>query len=405
MMNRFFLLLLLTALSGVTACDGDSATGSGTSDSDSDTDSDTDSDSDSDSDTDTDSDSDSDTDTDTDTDTDSDTDTDTDADTDSETDTADDTESETEPEPVVIPAEMVGDIEQNGAYVLEFEYEGNTWHFEAREDNGGRIISFQLNGTEMIADNTVGSLYGSDLLISPQDRFGDEYSDWPPPAEMYSMPYTVTVDEANAAITMQSNSIPLEDMTWSITKTYSVDLKDKAVVLDYTISNEGDATESGAGWEITRLNPGGMTFFPRGDGDITSGAEWFFEYPQEEIDGVMWCDHGEIPDSQNYKLFSDGAEGWLAHTDGTLLFVKTFEDTPEGDEAPGEGEIEIYGTEGYEEMEAQSKYASVAAGESYTWTVKWFLRELPDGATAEAGDATLLAFTREIAAGTPGNAF
>jgi hypothetical protein len=101
----------------------------------------------------------------------------------------------------------------------------------------------------------------------------------------------------------------------------------------------------------------------------------------------------------NYKFHTDGADGWLAHTDGSLVFIKTFNDEPASAAAPEEGEIEIYvNGQQYEEVEAQGPYASIpAGGESTPWNVKWYLRDMPAGASADVGDQALIDFVESFA--------
>jgi hypothetical protein len=46
-------------------------------------------------------------------------------------------------------------------------------------------------------------------------------------------------------------------------------------------------------------------------------------------------------------------------------------------------------------MEDQGAYGDIAPGASISWTVTWFLKRLPAGIAATAGDAGLAAFVRD----------
>lgn len=48
-------------------------------------------------------------------------------------------------------------------------------------------------------------------------------------------------------------------------------------------------------------------------------------------------------------------------------------------------------------MEQQSEYQTIDADKSFTWQVKWYLRELPGDAKAEPGNTALLEFVESIA--------
>ena len=92
----------------------------------------------------------------------------------------------------------------------------------------------------------------------------------------------------------------------------------------------------------------------------------------------------------------DGAGGWLAAVVNGTVFVKKFDDVPASAQPSTEAEIELYSAAKYVEVEAQGPYQMIAVGGSITWTMRWFARPLPSGATAAAGDANLLAFVQSL---------
>ena len=46
----------------------------------------------------------------------------------------------------------------------------------------------------------------------------------------------------------------------------------------------------------------------------------------------------------------------------------------------------------YVEIEQQGAYASIAPGATVTWKVTWYVRQLPPGVGASAGNTDLVAF-------------
>jgi hypothetical protein len=80
-----------------------------------------------------------------------------------------------------------------------------------------------------------------------------------------------------------------------------------------------------------------------------------------------------------------------------VVLVKKFADVPPAQIAPAEGDVELYTNKlrTYIEMEDQGAYGDIAPGASISWTVTWFLKRLPAGIAATAGDAGLVAFVRD----------
>jgi hypothetical protein len=166
-----------------------------------------------------------------------------------------------------------------------------------------------------------------------------------------------------------------------------------------------------APWEVTRAPAGGtfggLTFFPPatgGDGGATkmtlsAGAT----IPLTTQGGVTWSLYNQASvTASGSKLYADGQEGWLAHVDQGMVFIRQFPVVMPTQDAPGEGNVELYVNgppatvaQRYVEMEAQGAYTMIQpAMQLPWWKVNWYLKPMPAGATAAVGDATLLAFVR-----------
>jgi hypothetical protein len=183
----------------------------------------------------------------------------------------------------------------------------------------------------------------------------------------------------------------------SVTKKFSPDFEDGAVVVEYILKNEGDASKMLAPWEITRVAAGGLTFFPA-DGKPT-GTNL---PPLVESGGVTWFKYEAATVTKDSKLFADG-KGWIAHvTPQNLLLVKTFPDIKLTEAAPKEAEIEIYENDptvpakAYVEVENQGAYSEIPAGAELGWTVRWYLRALPAEVKVEPGNAELLKIVTDL---------
>jgi hypothetical protein len=272
-------------------------------------------------------------------------------------------------------------------HVLAFGQGDKATRFECTADRGGLITTFSLGEDNILAGESVGPMHGSTFWTSPQSDW-----EWPPPPAIGEDPYAVSIDERTPAIVLTSGEEPRLGVR--VVKRFSPDLAGQAVVLDYEIANIGHATRSFAPWEISRVYPGGITFFPTGDGEVIAGPKEAL--PITESGAVTWFEHTPANVTGEHKLFADGRRGWIAHVAGTLVFVKAFADIPLGSAAPGEAEIEIYATPKYVEVEQQGAYQAIAPGERLAWRVRWYLRRLPAAIEAKARNPRLVEIVDDL---------
>jgi hypothetical protein len=271
-------------------------------------------------------------------------------------------------------------IERGDKLVLEF---GQTF-FEVTPAHGARITSLRYAGEELLmltgAPNFEDAI-GSTFWPSPQSW------PWPPPAEIDSLAYSASVDPAGS---MTLVGQPHAETGLKIEKRFAADLVREALVLEYAMTNIGSEPISWAPWEITRMPPQGLAFWP--SGGAVSG-----ESPLVSLEalGHTWCQPSDTEGEG--KLLADGGGGILAYAIGGSILIKQFEDLPSGAAAPGEAEIEIYvnATHSYVEVENQGVYRELEPGGTARWKVTWYARRLPAGLTASVGNADLIAFVSE----------
>lgn len=295
---------------------------------------------------------------------------------------------------------------------------------------GGRITAFAWDGATVLQGPDVDPQnYGSTLWVSPQSRWG-----WPPSASIDRSPYRVIApnplssalpsqplrscddptngtagpvtnrdvanrDGVNPTIhpnpsnSLTLTSAPSPEWGVQVTKTLELSLRSDQIpqlLLTYDLKNCRQVAVTYAPWEVSRVSAGGLSFY--GAQTLPFGVEPFPMPVTQQAQGIVWWDHrrsGSIDQQyRDQKLFGDAAEGWLAHLDGALLFLKQFEDVGPADQAPGEGEIEIYvnGDRTYVEMEVQGPYRRIEPGESLRWQVKWSLHPLPPALAGSAAD-------------------
>lgn len=293
-----------------------------------------------------------------------------------------------------IEREVVFEGQTCAGYVLEFVDGSNaTTEMTLVAKDGGHIISYALDGVNIIVDTPVGpsQVDGSTFWISPQSTWG-----WPPPASFDSVTFKAEVDKVAGAVTFIG---PVDrGLQTQLQKRFYLDLERGAIMLKYSILNMGTMPQSFAPWEITRLWPGGLTFYPTGPGEVESGQ--FRPLPVEQSLGTTWFAHNssELILGGGFKHIAYGRQGWLAHAlaEEGLIFLKQFEEVSFGAAAPGEAPIEIFALDSYEELEVQGAYTEVPPSGRLDWTVSWMLHRIPPNASSIPGDSALLAFVENL---------
>lgn len=231
---------------------------------------------------------------------------------------------------------------------------------------GGKILSLKYKEQEIISQSRWPESFGSTFWTSPQKEWN-----WPPVPEFDKQPYTVKQRDSHLVI----SSPVSERLGMSVGKDFSVDAKDGAFVITYSIKNESQEPRRVAPWEITRVTNGdGLIFFEAVDSIWPAGLMTF-----EKAQGASWYKTDEAP--QNRKVNADG-RGWLAYYADGLLLVKKFQDLKAEEPAPGEAEIQVYVNRGksYIELESQGAYTLLEPGAELHWTVRWYVK--PVDATA-----------------------
>lgn len=244
---------------------------------------------------------------------------------------------------------------------------------------GGKILSLKYKEQEVISQSRFPESFGSTFWTSPQKEWN-----WPPVPEFDKQAYTVKQRDSRLVITSPVS----QRLGMSVGKDFSVDGKDGAFVITYSVKNEGSEPRRVAPWEITRVpNNNGVIFFAAADSIWPAGLMTF-----ESVHGAAWYKTDEAP--QNRKVNADG-HGWLAYCADGLLLVKKFQDLKADEPAPGEAEIQVYVNRGktYIELESQGAYTLLQPGENLTWTVRWYLK--PVAAAAQPSAALVKAVSGE----------
>lgn len=254
---------------------------------------------------------------------------------------------------------------------------------------GARIVDVRLpGGANLLTGPDVDPLnFGSTFWTSPQSAW-----DWPPPDSFDTASFVAGGSDASLAFTG-----PPDPTTGTrIAKLFTAGPGSARVDVQYQITAVG-GDGMFAPWEVTRVAPGGLTFYPTGADQPRAGGGFALP-PTQSAAGCTWYQHPGSPPGADQKLLADGAGGWLAQVAGRVLLVKKFPDLPPAKAAPGEAEIEIFvdGKGRYVEVEEQGAYQALRRGQTSAWAVTWIVRALPDGLNAGAGSPELVAFVQRL---------
>ncbi len=249
-----------------------------------------------------------------------------------------------------------GEMGAEGRYLL------SCGHVEMEIDaaKGGKILSLKYDDREMLSQLRWPESFGSTFWTSPQKEWN-----WPPVKEFDKMPYMVEQEVGTLSMTSEVS----ERLKCRVGKTFTADEKDGAIVVTYTITNEGSEPRKVAPWEITRVeNEGGVIFFDSPVEGIWPAGLMDFKAQY----GLAWYQTDER--NENRKVNADG-KGWLAYCSRGLLLVKRFDDLTPEQPAPDEAEVQVYVNRGkaHIELESQGAYQLLQPKESLSWTVRWYL--------------------------------
>jgi hypothetical protein len=262
---------------------------------------------------------------------------------------------------------------------------------------GARILTFSLNGNNIlleapaVAGTDNANNFGVTYWPSPQAAWG-----WPPIAAIDNEKYDGIVSE-NELVFTSGEATLLDGGVIALTKRFAPVLGKNAIDVTYQLKNIGKVPVTLAAWQIARVRTKGLTFFRLGVGGVTSD-----KLATQTIGGVQYYAYdASVVVEQGQKTFAD-ATGWVAHVDGTTVFVQSYPDLSAGQAAAGEAEMELYAdpSHTYIEIEPQGKVVTIAAGGiGPAWTVRFWLTKLPSGTTVKPGNAELVTFVEELISG------
>lgn len=264
-----------------------------------------------------------------------------------------------------------------------------------RPESGGRISGLRYGDDSLLVGPEVNpNNWGTTYWTSPQASWG-----WPPVSSIDSDPFLVT---SHAPLELVGPRGRVGDAELQLTKRFRALRGISGFELSYDLQNVGTRSARVAGWQISRVFPGGLTFFPTGANELTP-IEPHGSLRLEKRSLLSVYDHRHFQPGRSLKVHADGMGGLLAHVARPvgrtpLLFLKAFLDSRPEEQAPGEGEVEIFANEdgAYVEVEVQGKLEVIEPGATSRFAVRWIVCPLPPGVRDEAFDPSLTEFAAEL---------
>lgn len=278
---------------------------------------------------------------------------------------------------------------------LLISVESGSLSLEVDPQLAGRVTRLLFRGENLLSTPKINpDNWGATYWTSPQSDWG-----WPPVPEVDHAPYELLIASPQE-IALRSPEAQIGERRFRIEKRFSKGPGEGTIDTFYSIENCGATPFRMANWEISRVPAGGLTFFPTGQKELNAIAP-HHHLPIEKEFGTTFYDHSKFAGDRCLKMHADGTGGYLAHRLGNLLILKIFQDSTPEDQAPGEGECEIFANEdgAYVEIEVQGRYATILPGERETFCIRTLVIELPSELHAD-DRAKLRAFADECCART-----
>jgi hypothetical protein len=190
---------------------------------------------------------------------------------------------------------------------------------------------------------------------------------------------------------VEGSTLVLKNGSGTLTKRYRLDTARRCVELSYTLLNTGNDLLRPTVSDLQRVSSaGGLTFFP-GEARLLPGSTLKLNVWQP----LVWFSHEQGREPRSVEALVPSSEGWLATTRDGLLLVEAFGDVNQPTIVVRSAYDAATKQRRWVEVGAQTRF-ELSPGASATWNVRWFLRQLPAGIVAKAGNPELVGFVRGI---------
>ncbi len=288
---------------------------------------------------------------------------------------------------------QINPVQNGDLYSFTF---GNIY-FEVTAAQGGKVTSLQIDTDEMIyTPSPIPQDYtwGGTVWIAPE-------SEQPYPNRHPAIDQGAYTPEINGNILKLTSGIDTDNKgnQFQLVKEFYIDETDNSIVSRYTLTNKGTTEIRKSIWELTRIQQQGLSFWSKGENPPVGKPS----IPDLSGEVIEQNNHYWMPFNTSIagyrKFYSDVGEGWIAHADNNNhLFIKSFEKLKREDVVVGETVLEYWLDVDHLHFEYEnvSRAYTLQQDESFTYEVKWFLSEIPQGTDTSLGSQDLIDLVRSI---------
>jgi hypothetical protein len=204
------------------------------------------------------------------------------------------------------------------------------------------------------------------------------------------VPPTFSVPEPLSA-ELEGSTLVLKSAGGELTKRYRLDTARRAVEVTYTVVNTTADVARPATSDFHRVASGaGLTFFP-GEQRLLPGSTLKLNVWQP----VVWFSHEQSREPKLVEALVPAADSWVATVSDGLLLIKTFGDVTKATVVVRSAYDSETKQRPWVELGERTAF-ELPAGASATWSIRWFLRKLPDTIAAKPGNPELLGFVKGV---------
>lgn len=247
-----------------------------------------------------------------------------------------------------------------------------------------------LPGTPMLTEDGLYVFSGGGVELAVAPRHGGAALRLSLDGKNLLVPPTFSAPEPLSA-KLEGSTLVLKSAGGELTKRYRLDAARRTVELTYTVVNTTADTARPAASDAHRVVSGaGLSFFP-GEQRLLPGSTLKLNVRQP----VIWFAHEQSREPKLVEAFVPAAASWVATVSDGLLLVKTFGDATKAT---------VVVRSAYDPETKQRPWVELAErtsfelppGASATWSVRWFVRKLPDTIAVKPGNPELLGFVKGV---------
>jgi hypothetical protein len=190
---------------------------------------------------------------------------------------------------------------------------------------------------------------------------------------------------------LEGSTLVLQSAGGELIKRYRLDTARRAVEVTYTVVNTSADVARPAVSDLHRVASGtGLTFFP-GEQRLLPGSTLKLNVWQP----VTWFAHEQSREPKLVEAFVPAADSWVATVNDGLLLIKTFGDVTKATVVVKSAYDSDTKQRPWVELGERTAF-ELPPGASATWSIRWFLRKLPDAIVPKPGNPELLGFVKGV---------